>query len=180
MFEEENKPSFLKVGTAQCAAFCGFLGLVLAVLLLTIGFWRTLMLAVFMLVGAFIGGVKDKRSFLQEKLSGLIPSGEKKPYRATVYPAGMVPEKKKAARPAEAAKEEEDTDGEETVEADAPETEEEEDVAGDDADEGDINEEAAAEADVETEDEDAQEDEETPWKAGPETRDGRYERSQEK
>ncbi len=169
MNREDNRPSFLKVGTPQCALFCGFLGLVLAVLLLTIGFWRTLMLAVFMLLGAFIGGVKDKRAFVQEKLSALVPSGEKKPYRATVYPAGMTPDRKTApaAEPAEEEEEEEEEAVEEAEDAQTP---------AEDEDVSDPVEETEAEEASDSEEDDGEE-EKTSWSAGPETRDGRFERA---
>ena len=38
----DNKPSFLRVGTPACGAFMALLGAVLALLLVYIGFWRTL------------------------------------------------------------------------------------------------------------------------------------------
>lgn len=37
----------------------GFLGLVLAVLILTIGLWSTIVIAVFVLVGALLGQIRD-------------------------------------------------------------------------------------------------------------------------
>ena len=174
MFQDDHKPSFLTVGTPQCAAFCGALVLVFAVLLLTVGFWKTLLLAVFVLLGLFIGGVKDKQRFLQEKLSALIPSGEKKSYRPTAYPAGVLV--KKSAVP-EAPDEEEDAEPEdEAADEDgeaADEAEEEKD-----AEEESPAEAAAAEADEAAEDEEASdEDGESAWKAGPETKDGRLERT---
>ena len=44
MSENNNgkKPAILTVGTPQCAVACAVLGAVIAVLLLTIGFWKTL------------------------------------------------------------------------------------------------------------------------------------------
>ena len=177
MFEDDNKPSFLTVGTPQCAAFCSILVLVFAVLLLTVGFWKMLLLGIFALVGLFIGGVKDKERFLQEKLSALIPSGEKKPYRATAYPAGTLA---KRSAPADDAADEDgeagDAPDEEPDEESDEEPDEEEDV-----EEESPEEEAAPEAeeagdDGEAEDEEASgEDGETSWKAGPETGDGRVE-----
>ena len=53
------------LGTAPCALLGCVLGLVFAVLCLTIGVGKTLLIAVFCLVGAFIGGVKDKQGFVR-------------------------------------------------------------------------------------------------------------------
>lgn len=52
-------------GTAPCAIFGVVIGLVFAVLCLTIGFLKALLIGVFCLVGAFIGGVKDKKAFVR-------------------------------------------------------------------------------------------------------------------
>ena len=52
-------------GTAPCTLFSVAVGLVFAVLLLTIGFWKALLIGLFCLVGAFVGGVKDKKGFIR-------------------------------------------------------------------------------------------------------------------
>ena len=55
----------LTPGTGPCMLFGVFVGLVFAVLCLTIGLGKTLMIGLFCLVGAFIGGVKDKQAFVR-------------------------------------------------------------------------------------------------------------------
>ena len=55
----------LTPGTAPCTLFGAAIGLVFAVLCLTIGLWKTLLIGVFCLIGAFIGGVKDKKGFIR-------------------------------------------------------------------------------------------------------------------
>lgn len=50
-------------GTTACAVFGALLGLLFAVLCFTIGIAKALVIAVFCLVGAFVGGVKDKKAF---------------------------------------------------------------------------------------------------------------------
>lgn len=52
-------------GTAPCALFGMIVGVVFAVLCLTIGIGRTLIIVLFCLVGAFVGGVKDKQGFVR-------------------------------------------------------------------------------------------------------------------
>ncbi|MBP3655318.1 MAG: DUF2273 domain-containing protein [Clostridia bacterium] len=52
----------LTTGTAACTVFCAVIGFVFAILCLSIGVGKTLIIALFCGIGAFIGGVKDKRA----------------------------------------------------------------------------------------------------------------------
>lgn len=52
-------------GTVPCAIFGMALGAVFAVLCLTIGVGKALLIGVFCLIGAFVGGVKDKGAFVR-------------------------------------------------------------------------------------------------------------------
>lgn len=52
-------------GTVPCAIFGMAVGAVFAVLCLTIGVGKALLIGVFCLVGAFVGGVKDKGAFVR-------------------------------------------------------------------------------------------------------------------
>ena len=56
-------------GTVPCAIFGMALGAVFAVLCLTIGVGKALLIGVFCLIGAFIGGVKNKGAFVR-KIAG--------------------------------------------------------------------------------------------------------------
>lgn len=63
---------FVKVftkGTPQCAIACALLGVLLALLLLWAGVWRTLLVVALVAGGVFIGGVKDKRAFFKKLFS---------------------------------------------------------------------------------------------------------------
>jgi len=55
-------------GTAPCTVFGIAVGLVFAVLCLTIGVGKALLIGLFCLVGAFIGGVKDKGAFVRKAI----------------------------------------------------------------------------------------------------------------
>lgn len=57
-------------GTVECAIACGLLGVLVALLLLWIGIWKTLLIAALVAVGVFFGGVKDKRAFLKKLFGG--------------------------------------------------------------------------------------------------------------
>ena len=63
-------------GTPAGGVFCGMLGILLAILLLTIGFWKTLFVALLCAVGVFLGAVKDKASFLKNFINKLFPPKE--------------------------------------------------------------------------------------------------------
>ena len=55
-------------GTAPCAIFGMAVGLLFAVLCLTIGVGKTVLIGLFCLVGAFVGGVKDKAGFIRRMI----------------------------------------------------------------------------------------------------------------
>lgn len=56
-------------GTPQAALFCGVIGVVVAMLILIIGFFKTLLIVICCAIGLFIGGVKDKKAFIQQLIS---------------------------------------------------------------------------------------------------------------
>lgn len=56
----------LTPGTPACAVFGAAIGLIFAVLCLTIGVGKALIIGIFCLIGAFIGGVKDKAAFVRK------------------------------------------------------------------------------------------------------------------
>ena len=53
-------------GTVPCALFGMAVGLLFAVLCLTVGVGKTVLIGLFCLVGAFVGGVKDKMGFVRK------------------------------------------------------------------------------------------------------------------
>ena len=53
-------------GTVPCAIFGMAVGAVFAVLCLTIGVGKAVLIGLFCLVGAFVGGVKDKAGFIRK------------------------------------------------------------------------------------------------------------------
>ncbi|MBQ7885696.1 MAG: DUF2273 domain-containing protein [Clostridia bacterium] len=58
----------LTPGTVPCALFGMAVGLLFAVLCLTIGVGKTVLIGLFCLVGAFVGGVKDKVGFIRKAI----------------------------------------------------------------------------------------------------------------
>ena len=59
----------LTPGTSACALFGAAVGCIFAVLCLTIGVGKALLIGIFCLIGAFIGGVKDKKAFVRRVVS---------------------------------------------------------------------------------------------------------------
>ena len=53
-------------GTAECAALCAVVGAGVALSLIALGIWKTLLIALCVSMGAFIGGVKDKKEFIRK------------------------------------------------------------------------------------------------------------------
>ena len=70
-----------KVGTPECAISFAVITMVLAILFLMVGFWRTLLILLLMAVGAFLGGVKDKKQFFLNIINRLFPPKNTIPYR---------------------------------------------------------------------------------------------------
>lgn len=84
MIEHGKKTFFdlaFQVGTPECAILSGALAMVLGLLLLWLGFWNTLFLFLLMAVGAFLGGVKDKKQWLKNLINRLFPGKSNFSYR---------------------------------------------------------------------------------------------------
>ena len=64
-------------GTPLCALAYAALGVILATLLLTIGFWRTLFIAVFAALGALAGGIGNKRDAVRVAINRSFPPKDK-------------------------------------------------------------------------------------------------------
>ena len=82
---DRNDPSpfekIFKAGTSECAVFSAAAAMVLGLLLLTVGFWKTVWVALFGVAGGFLGGVKDKKQMLKNVLNRIIPDKKSIPYR---------------------------------------------------------------------------------------------------
>lgn len=61
------------MGTPACGLLGLVVGVVLAVLLIVVGFWKTLLVAVLACIGALLGGVRDKSQWLKDIINRLFP-----------------------------------------------------------------------------------------------------------
>ena len=73
--------NMFKVGTPECAITFAVIAMVLALLFLLLGFWQTLLIAALIVVGAFVGGVKDKKEWIRNAVNHLFPPKQQIPYR---------------------------------------------------------------------------------------------------
>ena len=64
-------------GTPLCELAYAALGVILATLLLTIGFWRTLFIVVFAALGALAGGIGNKRDAVRVAINRSFPPKDK-------------------------------------------------------------------------------------------------------
>ena len=65
---------YLQVGTMECMLLCMGVALLIGIGFFTLGFWRTLLLAVLLLIGMFIGGVTNKREMMSDISNQLVPA----------------------------------------------------------------------------------------------------------
>lgn len=61
------------VGTPLCGILFGVVGALIALMLLFLGFWRTLLVAVLFAVGYFVGAVKNKQEVLKTLINKWFP-----------------------------------------------------------------------------------------------------------
>ena len=70
-----------QIGTAECALLCGTVGLIIGTLLVTVGFWKTLLVALFTALGVFLGGTANKKQGIQAFFQTVFPKKNSTPYR---------------------------------------------------------------------------------------------------
>ncbi len=70
--DEQNKRSF-QIGTPKCGVICALLGAAVALMLLYMGFWRTLFVALLAAVGYFLGATENKAGLIKSLINRLFP-----------------------------------------------------------------------------------------------------------
>ena len=83
--------NIFRVGTPECALFCGSMAMVLVLLFLVIGFWKTLLVAVITAAAMFVGGVKNKPACFKRIINGVFPARERELYRREDYKTDALP-----------------------------------------------------------------------------------------
>ena len=133
-----KKPDFLTPGNTSCAIFCGLIGALIAVLFLTIGFWKTVFIAFMIGIRLFVGGVGDKKALIAGTANRVFPQKDLHPYKADDVKITRPEPEEEAGGEAEEAGEAAEENGnltaeteEEAEEAPAEEASEAEEVTGD-------------------------------------------------
>lgn len=62
-----------KKGTPAFGIFLGILFLLIGILVMSIGFWKTLVLAALFCLGYFIGSVNNKAGFFKDTMNKIVP-----------------------------------------------------------------------------------------------------------
>ena len=62
-----------KIGTPQCGILCGVIGALIALMLLFLGFWRTVFVALLFGVGYFAGSSPDKAESVKRAINKVFP-----------------------------------------------------------------------------------------------------------
>ena len=70
----ETTKKMVTPGSTACAVTFACISVVLAVLLLTIGFWKTLFILAFGAVGALIGGIGNKKEAVRNVVNRSFPA----------------------------------------------------------------------------------------------------------
>ena len=66
---EKKIRKFFQVGTMECVILCIVLAVVLWILFITVGFWKTLLFAALIAIAVFIGGTTNKKELIQGGVS---------------------------------------------------------------------------------------------------------------
>ena len=90
---------YLQVGTMECMLLCMGVALLIGIGFFTLGFWRTLLLAVLLLIGMFIGGVTNKREMMSDLSNKLFPARAQQAAKAAPAPAAKPQETAHHAEP---------------------------------------------------------------------------------
>jgi len=73
--------NMFKIGTPECAITFSVIAMILALLYLLLGFWKTLLIAALMLLGGFLGGVKNKKDYISSLINRFFPPKATVPYK---------------------------------------------------------------------------------------------------
>ncbi|MEG0511646.1 MAG: DUF2273 domain-containing protein [Clostridia bacterium] len=69
----ENKKFSLQVGTPKCGLVTGIIGAVFALLLIFVGFWNTIFVALLFAIGYFLGAYQNKAATLKSIINKIFP-----------------------------------------------------------------------------------------------------------
>lgn len=91
---DENKKgmklgNIFRVGTPECAIFCAVVAMVIAVLILLLGFWKTVLVIALVMIGLVIGGVSNKMEKIKKLINSVFPQKKSELIRREDFTAAM-------------------------------------------------------------------------------------------
>ena len=69
MQESNQEKKLLQTGTQLCGIVYGLVGVLVALSLIFLGFWKTLLIVVLFAVGYLLGACSNKRAFLEATIN---------------------------------------------------------------------------------------------------------------
>ncbi len=71
--ESQDKKSWITIGTTQCGLLFGGIGVLVAFLLIFLGFWNTVLVAALFAVGYWVGAIEGKTNYIKNTINKLFP-----------------------------------------------------------------------------------------------------------
>ena len=71
--EKQNGGGWFTIGTTQCGVLLGLTGAAIAFMLIFLGFFKTLLVAVLFAMGYWIGAKSNKTVFIKNTINRLFP-----------------------------------------------------------------------------------------------------------
>jgi len=76
MQESNQNKSWFQVGTPQCGILFGLVGVLLALGLIFLGFWKTVLIVLFFGLGYVLGAFRNKKAFVEATISTISKKDE--------------------------------------------------------------------------------------------------------
>lgn len=71
--DEQKRSDLFTIGTPACGALLAIVGAVLALMLIFIGFWKTLFVLALTAIGYLVGAVKNKSNLIKSIVNTVFP-----------------------------------------------------------------------------------------------------------
>ena len=71
--DNQNRNHWFTIGTTQCGLLFGGIGVLVAFLLIFLGFWNTVLVAAMFVAGYWIGAIEGKTSFIKNAINKMFP-----------------------------------------------------------------------------------------------------------
>ena len=76
MQESNQNKNWFQVGTPQCGILFGLVGVAIALCLIFLGFWKTVLIALFFGLGYVLGAFRNKKAFVEATISTISKKDE--------------------------------------------------------------------------------------------------------